>query len=121
MLYEMLTGETPFQGPAPFLVLNAKLRADPPSPREIAPELSAAVEEIVLRAMDRTPLNRYRTAGELAWDLEHQDLVAVGTSAERRNSNRRWAGQEGSVLPYLLLGLIPVFIFVLLLYVAGHS
>jgi eukaryotic-like serine/threonine-protein kinase len=121
ILYEMLTGETPFPGPDPFLVLNVKLHTDPPSPRKIAPEVSPALEEIVLRAMERVPLNRYRDALELSWDLEHQDLVAVGAGAEHRTAQRQGAAREGSVLPYLLLGLIPVFILVLLLYVAGHS
>jgi serine/threonine protein kinase len=116
----MLTGETPFPSPDPFLVLNSKLHTDPPSLRKIAPEVSAALEEIVLRAMERDPLKRYRDARELSWDLEHQDQVAVGASADRRTSDERLAVQQGSVFPYLLLRLIPVFIFALLLYVAGQ-
>ena len=121
ILYEMVTGETPFPGPDPFLVLNVKLHTDPPSPRRIAPELSPALEEIVLRAIERDPQKRYRHARELAWDLEHQDHLAVGASAERRTGNKQQAEQERSVFPYLLLGLIPAFILALLLYVAGHS
>ncbi len=121
ILYEMLTGETPFPGPDPFLVLNVKLHTDPPPLRKIAPEVSPALEEIVLRAMERDPLNRYRDARELSWDLEHQEQVAVGASAERRSQNKRRAVQSGSVFPYLFLGLIPIFIFALLLYVASHS
>jgi serine/threonine-protein kinase len=121
ILYEMLTGETPFPAPDPLLVLNVKLHTDPPSPRKIAPELSLALEEIVLRAIERDPLNRYHHARELAGDLEHPDHVAVGTSAERRTWNKQRAVQNGSVFPYLLLGLVPAFILALLLYVAGHS
>jgi serine/threonine-protein kinase len=121
ILYEMLTGETPFPGTDPFLVLNVKLKSDPPSPRKIAPEVSPALEEIVLRAMERDPVNRYRDARELSWDLEHQDLVAAGSSAGRPRSDKQQTVREGSVLRYLLLALIPVFIFALLLYVAGHS
>ena len=121
ILYEMLAGETPFSGPDPFLVLNVKLHTDPPSPRQIAPEVSRSLEEIVLRAMERDPLNRYHNARELAWDLEHQDEVELGASAKRRTINLRRARQGESVFPYLLLGLIPVVIFALLLFVAGHS
>ena len=36
ILYEMLAGETPFAGPDPFLILNAKTHTDAPSPRKIA-------------------------------------------------------------------------------------
>ncbi len=121
ILYEMLTGETPFPGHDPFLVLNVKLHTDPPSPRQVAAEVSPALEEIVLRALDRDPLNRYHDARELMWDLEHQGQVAVGANGERRTLNKQRVEQKGGVFPYLLLGLIPVFIFALLLYVAGHS
>jgi hypothetical protein len=79
------------------------------------------LEEIVLRAMERDPLNRYHNAQELAWDLEHQGEVELGASAGRRTIDLRRATQEGSVFPYLLLGLIPAAIFALLLFVAGHS
>jgi len=121
ILYEMLTGETPFPNPDPFLVLNVKLHTDPPSLRKIAPEVSPALEEIVLRAMERDPLKRYRDARELSWDLDHQDQVAAGVRADPRISSGRRPAVGGGVFPYLLLGLIPVFILALLLYVAGHS
>ena len=121
ILYEMLTGETPFSGSDPFVVLNAKVHTDAPAPRQIAPQVTLALEEIVLRALEREPLNRYRDARELAWDLEHQEQVAVAAGSEGRTSNRRQSAQEGSVFPYLFLGLIPISILALLLYVAGHS
>jgi len=121
MLYEMLTGETPFAGPDPLLVLNIKLRSDPPPLRNLAPEVPPALEEVVRRALERNPRDRYRDARELAWDLEHQDHVTVAAGVERRALNRQRVAQRGTVIPYLLLGLIPAFIFALLLYVAGHS
>ena len=121
ILYEMLAGETPFSGPDPFVILNAKTHADPSSPRKIASGISSALEEIVLRALERDPLNRYRDARELAWDMEHQDQVATGSSAERRTLNKQPSPPKGRVFPYLLLGLIPLVILALLLYVAGHN
>jgi serine/threonine-protein kinase len=121
ILYEMLAGETPFSGPDPFLILNAKTRSDAPSPRKTASEISPALEQIVLRALERDPLNRYRDARELAWDLEHQEQVTTGSSAERRKSNMQPSLHQGTVFRYLLLGLIPLVILALLLYVAGHS
>jgi serine/threonine protein kinase len=120
ILYEMLTGETPFSGPDPFLILNAKTHSDPSSPRQITAEISPALEEIVLRALERDPLNRYHDARELAWDLQHQEQVAVGANAERRALHHQHV-PSGRVFPYLLLGLIPLIILALLLYVAGHS
>jgi serine/threonine-protein kinase len=119
ILYEMLAGETPFSGPDPFLILNAKTHTDPASPRQLASEISPALEEIVLRALERDPLNRYHDARELAWDLQHQDQV--GTGAQRQTLNKPATQQKGSVFTYLLLGMIPLAIFALLLYVARHS
>jgi serine/threonine-protein kinase len=121
ILYEMLAGETPFSGPDPFLILNAKTRSNPASPRQIASEISPALEEIVLRALERDPLNRYHDARELAWDLEHQDQIASGPSAERRMAEQQQSSHKGRVFPYLLMGLIPLVLLALLLYVAGHS
>jgi serine/threonine-protein kinase len=121
ILYEMLAGETPFSGPDPFLVLNAKTHSAASSPRQIASEISPALEEIVLRALERDPLNRYHDARELAWDLEHQDQMATGPSAQRRMADQQRSRQNGNVFPYLLMGLIPLVVLALLLYVAGHS
>jgi serine/threonine-protein kinase len=121
ILLEMLTGETPFPAPDPLLALNAKLHADPPSPRQVAPEVSRALEEIVLRALERNPLNRYHEAQELLWDLEHQEQVAMRVNTEGRTSHRPSPAAEGRVFPFLLLGLIPVLILALLLYVAGRG
>ena len=119
ILYEMLTGETPFSGPDPFLILNAKTHARPPSPQKLVAEIPSALDEIVMRALERNPLNRHKAARELAWDLEHQDQVPVGAAA--RLDAEEAAQQSQRVFPYVLMGLIPLAIMALLLYVAGHS
>jgi serine/threonine-protein kinase len=117
----MLAGETPFGGSDPFLILNAKTHSDPPPPRKIAAEIPPALEEITLRALERDPLNRYRDARELAWELQHQEQVAVGSIADRRALNNQHAQGKRGVFPYVLMGLIPLAILALLLYVAGHG
>jgi hypothetical protein len=86
-----------------------------------APEVSAELEGIVLRAMERDPLHRYRSARELAWDLGHQDQLAVKTADEGGTPQNHLAAQGSRVFPYWLLGLIPIVIMVLLLYVAAHN
>src|SRR5262249_20335913 len=84
IFYEMLVGETPFNGADAVMVLNAKTRSDAASPKEIVPDLSSALEQIALRALERDPLHRYHTARELALDLRHQDEVAILSADERR-------------------------------------
>ncbi len=77
MLYEMLTGKVPFTGNNPFLIMNDRLLNSPVPPREVDPSITPAMQEIIYRALERDPKNRYGTAREFAWDLEHQDQVGV--------------------------------------------
>src|SRR5450755_2056532 len=81
MLYEMLTGEVPFKGPNPFVVMNDRLLNYPVPPRELNPAITPELQEIVYRAIERDPSNRYAHARDFASDLEHQDRV--GVSEER--------------------------------------
>ena len=59
MLYEMLTGETPFQGPSAMAVINDRLLNNPVPPRELEPLISPQLQEIIYRALERDPANRY--------------------------------------------------------------
>src|SRR5215469_5799072 len=75
MLYEMLTGKMPFEGPNPFATMNERLLNNPIPPREHDPSISPQLQEIIYRALEREPANRYPTAREFIHDLEHQDEV----------------------------------------------
>ena len=61
----------------PFVIMNERLLNNPVPPREIDPSISPQLQEIIYRAMERDPKNRYPNAHEFAWDLEHQDQVGV--------------------------------------------
>lgn len=65
VLYEMLTGERPFKGSA-AQVLFAHLYQPAPDPRLIVPDLPAQVAATVLKAMAKTPEDRFQTVSELA-------------------------------------------------------
>ncbi len=121
MLYEMLTGKVPFTGANPFVIMNDRLLNNPVPPREIDPSISPQLQEIIYRALERDPKNRYQTAREFAWDLEHQDQVGVEDREELVNWKRRRKPWARTVLFYVLLALIPVVVFALLLWVARHS
>ncbi len=121
MLYEMLTGKVPFTGPNAFIIMNDRLLNNPIPPREIDPTISPQLQEIIYRALERDPKNRYATAREFAWDLEHQDQVGVADRPELRDWKRRRSPWPRRILFYVMLALIPVIIFGLLLYVARHS
>src|SRR5262249_41265466 len=89
MLYEMLTGKTPFVGTNPFLIMNDRLLNTPIPPREHNPAISRQLQEVIYRAMEREPQNRYSTANEFVWDLEHQDEVEVTDRSELREWKKR--------------------------------
>lgn len=118
MLYEMLTGKTPFSGPNPFATMNERLLNNPVPPRELDPSITPQMQEIVYRALEREPKNRYAQAREFAWDLEHQDQVGVAERPELQDWKQRKSGVPRRILNYVLLALVPFVIFGLLLWVA---
>ncbi len=121
MLYEMLTGTAPFRGPNPFATMNERLLNNPVPPREIDPAISPQLQEIIYRAMERDPKNRYATAREFAKDLEHPEQVGVEDRPELRDWKKRRSPVGRRIAFYVMLALIPVAIFGLLLYVAKRA
>jgi serine/threonine protein kinase len=65
VLYELLTGQVPFDDPSPTSVAVQHLTAPPPSPRELNPNLSPVVEEVLLKVLSKSPAERYQTGAEL--------------------------------------------------------
>ncbi|MGH9715924.1 MAG: serine/threonine-protein kinase [Candidatus Acidiferrales bacterium] len=120
MLYEMLTGKEPFQGPNPFAIMNDRLRNNPMPPRDIDPSISPQLQETIYRALERDPKNRYATAREFAWDLEHQDQVGVAERSELRGWKKRRTPWVRRAVLYVVLALIPLVIFGLMLWFARH-
>lgn len=121
MLYEMLTGKVPFTGNNAFVIMNDRLLNDPIPPRVANPEITEQLQEVLYRALERDPRNRYLTAQEFAYDLEHLDEVGVEDRPEMRNWRRRRSPWARRVALYVALALLPVIIFALLLYVARHA
>ena len=83
MLYEMLTGRTPFEGDDPYLVASAREIGDPPAPRSLCPEISEPVEEIVLRALRRNPAERFATVAAMRAAIDEPSSVPLTHLAVR--------------------------------------
>ncbi|MFL5797851.1 MAG: protein kinase domain-containing protein [Actinomycetota bacterium] len=66
MLFECLTGEPPYVRETEVAVMFAHLNDPPPSAAAIRPELPAAVDEVIARAMAKDPAERYPSAGAVA-------------------------------------------------------
>ena len=114
MLYEMLTGKMPFQGAA----LYDRIRNYPVPPREVDPAISLQLQEVIYRALEREPENRYASAHDFARDLEHLDQIGVPDRPELRDWKKKRGKPARKYALYVLIALIPIVIFALLLYVA---
>jgi eukaryotic-like serine/threonine-protein kinase len=115
IFYEMLTGEMPFQGPNIIAVLNDRLINDPIPPREMNPEISPQLQEIIYRALERDPKNRYANAREFSRDLQNPASVDVAERREMRQWKVRRSMRPKAILFYVALAMIPIGIIVLLL------
>lgn len=69
VMYEMLTGQLPFQSDSAVSVAIMQLQQDPKRPREIVPTLPLGLEQITIRAMQKNPNDRYRSAAEMLMDI----------------------------------------------------
>ena len=96
MLFELVTGVRPFQSDTPYSIAVMHVTMPPPSPRQFEPEISVALEKIILRALSKKREERYQSAGELAEALRlslesadsrslDDDPPAAETRVERAN------------------------------------
>ncbi len=70
MLYEMLTGQKPFDGDTPVAIALHHMQTTPKKLRDINSSIPEGLEEITLKAMQKEPSMRYQTAGEMINDIE---------------------------------------------------
>ena len=66
VLYQMVTGTTPFQGETPMQIAAQHLQIPPPSPQMLRPDLPITSEQVMLRALAKRPSDRYMRAQDLA-------------------------------------------------------
>ena len=65
ILYEMFTGATPFDDPAPASLALQHITENPPLPRSINPAISIQVEKVLLKALEKSPEDRYPSGKKL--------------------------------------------------------
>jgi eukaryotic-like serine/threonine-protein kinase len=118
MLYEMLTGQPPFTGPNPLAVMNERLLNDPAPARALNPAISPPVEEVLRRALERDPRHRYSTVAEMAWELEHPELVGVDEGGRGPALRGRLALNPRRLLLYAAMALVPIVLFVIMVLLA---
>jgi serine/threonine-protein kinase len=121
ILYEMLSGKLPFTGPSPIAAMNDRLLNHPMPPSVAEPSISPQLQEVIYRALERDPKNRYAKASEFSRDLAHLDQVGVEDRVELRDWQKRKSHSLRKFLYYGGLALIPVAILLLMILVAHHK
>jgi serine/threonine-protein kinase len=123
VLYELLTGEVPFQGENFVAVAMRHINEPPPSVRDRRPDVSPRIDAAVQRAMAKNPEDRFQTMAEFCQELEAclaEFQASAGTQvapAAARSPRRRRPGVSpwpfvlalaaliaiGAVVAYLVL------------------
>ncbi len=146
--YEALTGQAPFVAETQAATALARLHAMPPRPRQLRPEIPAALDDVVMRAVARYPDDRFATAADLRAallasrpggsptvrpaappaDPDHTPIIAVPTAAAAHGLPM---GRPGAVAPARPMGPVdlppprrrravwPVFVVLLVLVALG--
>jgi hypothetical protein len=100
--------------------MNDRLLNYPTPPAVANPSISPQLQEVLYRALERDPQNRYARAHDFAHDLKHLDEVGVEDRTEMRDWQKRKAHLPRKILYYSALALIPVVILLLMVLVARH-
>ncbi len=85
VLYEMLTGDVPFDGETDFSVQQQQIKTPPPDPREKNPQVSEAVAHIVLKAMAKDPATRFQDCSELLQAIDAVEKGPTGRTSKTVN------------------------------------
>jgi ligand-binding sensor domain-containing protein/tRNA A-37 threonylcarbamoyl transferase component Bud32 len=80
VLYEIITGQVPFEAETPLAVLLKHVNDPLPPPRQIKPDLPESVERVILKAMAKSPDDRFQTADEMV-DALHSAVLAATAAA----------------------------------------
>lgn len=94
MIYELATGKMPFGEPEKLKSVGKRLWRDPVPPRALRSEIPEWLQEIILKALEVDPANRYQTAAQMIFDLTHPAQVKL-TARGRKIKADGWRAVFG--------------------------
>jgi beta-lactam-binding protein with PASTA domain/tRNA A-37 threonylcarbamoyl transferase component Bud32 len=116
LMYELLTGRPPFTGDSPVAIAYQHVRENPIPPSQVDPTIPPWADAIVLKAMAKSPNDRYQTAAEMEADIQRAasgmqvaamappptraDYYAYGDRTQRMGQQTMMGGPPTSVSPY---------------------
>lgn len=121
ILYEMLTGTLPFDGKNTYELMNARLTRDPRPPRELNPDLTPQIEELILHALERNPEDRYSSAAEMKADLGSPNSVQLTGRHKRLGAGRKWKAYGRRAGIAIFVAAMPFVAFFLLFLMLQHQ
>jgi TolB-like protein/Flp pilus assembly protein TadD len=89
VLYEMATGQRPFQERLATALANDIINKPPPPPGRLKPDLSSRLEEVILKCLEKEPEHRYQSAREVLADFRRLGAAPIAVSSAR-SVVRRW-------------------------------
>ena len=101
VLYEMATGQLPFDADDISALLLQQVRQPPPPPRLVMPSLPVNLENVILKALEKSPARRFQSCRSMAEALE--DALISPLPADAPTSPRRPAGLNQERRPSLRL------------------
>jgi serine/threonine-protein kinase len=101
--------------------MNDRLINHPTPPREAEPSITPQLQEVIYRALEREPKNRYPSAHSFALDLENLEQVGVAERSELTDWKKRKSGSVRGILYKVGLALIPFALFGVMMLLAHHS
>ncbi|OYU39141.1 MAG: serine/threonine protein kinase [Pseudorhodobacter sp. PARRP1] len=91
MIYELATGKMPFGQPEKLSQVKQRLWRDPLPPRALRQDIPEWLQEIILRALEVDPANRYQSAAQMMFDLAHPMQVRLTPRAHKLQRDGRLA------------------------------
>lgn len=91
VMYEMVTGKVPFDGDTPVTVALKHIQEAVVEPKELTPELPLNLNNLIVKCLEKDPINRYQTAKEVTLDLDkikENPNVVIGNSANENEFTR---------------------------------
>lgn len=115
--YEMIVGHPPFESDSEYEVMESHLRKTPQKISSILTGIPEEVDKVILKAMEKNPLNRYATCEEMYEDVQQLDkaISKVYTSyfkkTEERSKTYKFASASAFALFFILLIVLSYFVY----------
>jgi len=109
ILYEMVTGQPPFEGDTPFSVGMKQKSEPPPAPKQINAQIPDDLNDLILKCLEKEKEDRFKNAGEIRSELER---VQKGLPTTEKAIPRKKSGTSREITVQFRLGVVPRWVLI---------